>query len=78
MKEIVDKIGSIASEITGYVVDGVGKAGLQVTSSWGRLFSFFIAIFIIYIGTKVAQPLLKFVLIIVGIILVLGMVLPIW
>ena len=68
----------LSKTLTQQITDFLIKNRWNVTVRWVSLLTFFISILIFYIGIKVAQPFLKWILILGGLILVLGLLIPFW
>jgi len=70
---------SIPQKLTGYVVSFLSKYGITVTQRWASVFLVFVSLLLIYLGIcvlKAVKPLIRIALIILGIILLIGLVIP--
>lgn len=52
--------------------------GFNVTLRWVSLLSLFVSLGIIYLGMKIAKPVIKIILVVLGIILIFGLLVPFW
>ena len=69
--KVVDPIKSISE----FVKDKIAEIGIQFPQYLGTILTIFIGVLLIWGGTKIANKIAKFILWILGIILIVGIVL---
>lgn len=78
LSQITNYVSAIPKFLTDRLVELISNLGVTVTSRWAGLLLFLITLLLAYIGLKTAIPLLKWSLIILVIILVIGLLIPGW
>lgn len=74
----VDVLTKISRLTTEKITTTLINNGIQVTQRWTGLLLFFLSALIIYLGIKLTQPVLRIILIILGVILIGGLFVPTW
>lgn len=52
--------------------------GMNVTDRWSSLIILFLSLLIVFLGIKVSKPIIKYILIGLGIIILVGVIIPFW
>lgn len=69
-------ISYLPRKATDSIVEFLNNYGLNVSQRWGGLLITFLSVLLFYIGIKLSKPILKWILILLGIILLGGMLIP--
>lgn len=76
------KIGGMLTDtskwITEKVTNLISKWGLEVTQRWSSILILFTCMGIVYVALKISKPFIKWTLIILGVLLILGLLIPSW
>ena len=78
LNKIIEPITFLSKTITEKLTEILIDAGLQVSQRWTSGLLIFISLGIIYMSMKITKPLLKWGLTILGLILFIGLILPVW
>lgn len=71
-QEIITLILSPIKKLSEFVQSKIADLGIQYSNQMATLLTIFLGVLIFWIGTKVANKIAKFVLWILGVILILG------
>lgn len=71
-------ISYVSETITNKIVEFLSSNGFNVSVRWSSLLLMFLSLSIFYIGIKISKPLIKWTLIILGFIILLGLIMPSW
>lgn len=74
----VEKISFLSQSLTGWVIDFLSKQGFDVSVRWAGLLVLFLSLGLIWAGIKISKPIIKWGLIILAILLILGLIVPVW
>ena len=77
LNKIIEPITFLSKTITEKLTEILIDAGLQVSQRWTSGLLIFISLGIIYMSMKITKPLLKWGLTILGLILFIGLILPV-
>ena len=66
---------TLTEKITTFLI---AQGWTTITPRWASLLLFFISSFILYLAIKISQPLIKWLLIGLSIILIVGLIIPWW
>jgi hypothetical protein len=69
-------IGSI--KLTEWINSLLSKIGIQASVRFSNLIVVFLALILIYIGMQITKPIIKFLLWVIGIIIIVGSLFPVW
>lgn len=78
LNNIVDYISFLSKSITEKIVDFLVSNGINVSERWVGLLILFASLLLGWIGLKITLPLIKWVLIVLAIVLILGLIMPGW
>jgi len=73
-ENIFKKSLEIISQISEFVKDKLAYLGINFSGMLSTILTIFIAVLLIYLATKIGNKIAKFILIILGLILIIGMV----
>lgn len=76
LNEITSYFSFLSKTLTGKVVEFLSNQGISVSVRWASLLLFFVSLGLIFIGMKIGQKIIKIILIILGITLLLGTIIP--
>ena len=74
--EIAQYLSIASKKSTSWVLELSEKVGIPATTRWASLVVLFLSLLLIYLSTKIVQPLLKWALILVGILIIIGLLFP--
>lgn len=72
----IDYLTFLSQTITGKIVDFLNSQGYNFSVRWVSLMLVFISLLLIFIAMRVTKPIIKWALLIIGILLILGTVIP--
>ena len=72
----VDYVSYVSKTLTDKLVDLLNQNGVVVSSRWASLVVLFIALAILFIGVKITKPIIKWAMVILGILIMLGLLVP--
>ena len=75
---VSEYLSSFSKMITEKTADLLSSQGLDLSVRWLSLLYLFISILLIYGAIKITKPLIKWILIILGVLLMLGLIIPTW
>jgi hypothetical protein len=64
--------------VTDLTIKGLNQIGLNPSVRWASYFTLFLSLIIVYIGIKLSNPIIRVILVIFGIILFGGLMIPGW
>ena len=76
MVEYLKPLQTVSIKSSDMIVDVLSNQGVTVSQRWASLLVFFIAGLLVYFGIKITQPMLKWLLLIGGGILLIGAFIP--
>lgn len=78
ISQIINFISKPASFITNQLTNLMSNFGFSVSARWSGLLVLFLSLILIFVGIKIAKPLIKISLIIIAILLFIGLIMPVW
>jgi len=71
-------ISSLSQSITGFIVNYLSEKGINVSVRWTSLLLLFISLSLIWLSLKITKPIIKYLLILISILLLIGLIVPSW
>ena len=71
-------ISFLSRTITAKVVEYLSNKGIIVSSRWVSVLMVFICLLMIYAGLKISKPIIRFILVLLGVLLLIGLIIPVW
>lgn len=68
----------LSKTTTQQIVVWLANKGITVTDRWASFFVLFVALGVIFAGMKISKKIIKWVLIGLGVLLLAGLLIPIW
>jgi len=68
----------LSKTVTGEIVRGLASQGVIVSERWVGGLLIFISLGLILVGIKITRPIIKWIFILLGILLFIGLLLPVW
>lgn len=68
----------LSKTVTGEIVRTLANQGINVSERWVGGLLIFVSLGLILVGIKVTKPIIKWIFIILGILLFIGLILPVW
>jgi len=68
----------LSKSITGNIINYLSTKGINVSVRWASLLLLFISLCLIWIAIKISKPIIKYLLIGISILLILGLIVPSW
>ena len=72
----IDYLSWLSETMTGRLVEFLAEQGYNFSVRWVSLMILFISLILIYLGLKITKPILKWGLVIVGILLIISSMIP--
>ena len=76
--KILDYLSYLPKVLTEKITNLLTNEGFAVSQRWTSLLFFFIVLFLGFIGFKISNKAIKWILIIVALVLTLGILIPFW
>jgi len=76
--QVIDYLSYLSRQATEKLTDILNQNGISVSLRWSSLLVLLFSLLIIYIGIKVTQPILKWIMIFLSVLLIIGLVIPYW
>jgi len=73
---IIDYITYLSKNLTNWITDITSKIGLNTTPRWSGMLLLFVSLLILYISIKISKPLIKYALLILSLLLLIGLIIP--
>jgi len=76
--QIFDSLTYLSRQTTIKLAEYLNNIGLNVSLRWTSILMLFLSGCIIYIGIKISQPVIKWILISLSLLLIIGLIVPFW
>lgn len=68
----------LSKSLTGKVLDFLSSLGYHFSVRWGSLVVLFFSLLLLFLSMKISKPIIKYLLIIVALLILLGTIIPSW
>lgn len=74
----IDYFSYLSQTITEKIIEFLAEKGITLSVRFVSLLVLFVSLLLIYVGMKISKPIIKYALIILGAIILLGTLIPSW
>jgi len=75
---VTNPLSIFSQKTTDFIITFLAKYGMNVSQRWAGLLLFTLALIAFYSSLKITKPILKWIIIAMSILLILGLIMPSW